>query len=75
MLEFEGKGEAVNVSYSTDEGGTWTSMFNGIVGSDYSKIRIWKQIITDKIRFKFSGDVGGFSLRRIRLKLREESTW
>jgi hypothetical protein len=75
MLEFEGTGEAVNVSYSTDEGGTWTSMFNGIVGSDYSKIRIWKQIITDKIRFKFSGDVGGFSLRRIRLKLREESTW
>ncbi|MAH45011.1 hypothetical protein CMI37_04230 [Candidatus Pacearchaeota archaeon] len=77
-LRFDGfyfliKGSTVLIEYSKDAGFSWSTLKSITPGVTYLEVTVFKQIVTRKIRFRFSGTGGGFGLGRMGFKYRDES--
>lgn len=68
-------GTDVLVEYSLDRGATWATLGTFTSSAAPEVHREHKQIVTDKIRLRFSGTGVDFRLGELTLKLRDESRW
>lgn len=66
-------GTGVNVSYSTDQGDTWTLLEALPNTNSFQVGSIHKQLVAERIRFKFHGSGGGFGLSWLNFKYRVEN--
>jgi len=55
----------IDIHYSTDSGATWAIYQETVTGTLATMTDVYKQIIVDKIRFKFSGNDPSFQLGKI----------
>lgn len=72
-FDFKLKGSSISIEYSIDEGDTYVSLGTVSPGAVYTKVRIYRQVIFRVIRFRLSGDGGGFTLEWIGMARRDET--
>jgi len=77
FIEFAASGSSVTIEYSTDAGLTWNKFGSatGIVmlSTDINIYRVYQQLVTKRIRFRFSGTVSGFTFEWFGFRFREEA--
>jgi hypothetical protein len=56
QFDFWGKGNEVTVSYSTDEGSTWTSLGATTLTGTWTPYRLYFDVYSEKIRFRFQNN-------------------
>lgn len=61
MIEMNIKGTGILLEYSTDAGTTYTTMAT-ITQATQSKVRVHKQFVCDKVRFRWTGTASNFKL-------------
>lgn len=66
QLDFEAKGDAVTILYSTDFGTTWQSISTKTLTSEWAMYRIYFDVVARQIRFRFKNYNAGqtFYLRQ-----------
>lgn len=73
MLEFGLRGD-VTWWYSTDKGISWEQL-GSVSHETMSRGRLWKQFVTDRIRFRVTSDSTNFHLNWFGFSYKEESIW
>lgn len=71
-LDIRAKG-VVDIEYSTDGGNTWLAWTTCNGSSEYEEYRHYKQVVGNRIRFKFSGSGSGFGLEWYGFRFMAES--
>ncbi len=74
-FDFSLKGASITVAYSIDGGDNFVTLTTANPGAMFTRIRIYKQFVSRKIRFKFSGTGGGFGLEWLGFRYKRESIW
>ena len=72
-VAMKAKGSSITLEYSEDEGETWTSYGTATPGSDYDEVSVWKQLVVERVIFRFTGTE--FGLSRITIYWRPESRY
>ena len=74
-FDFYMRGNDILIHYSIDNGQSWVSLGTHSPGALDQVVRKFAQFVTDSIIFRFKGDGGGFALRELGIKVRDESRW
>lgn len=74
-FEFFAKGISILFEYSIDQGLTWLNFGTASPGVSFDRVRFYKQITAERIRFRWSGSGGGFGLEWFNFMWRQESAW
>lgn len=74
-VSFAAKGTSVLVEYSFDGGDSWATYGSAVLDTDYTKYDTHRQLVTRKVRLRFSGSGIGFGMKWLSIKLRVESEW
>ncbi len=69
------KGTSVQVLYSINEGLTWTPLKTFTPGASFTRVRTSKQFVFRTIRFRLTGVAGGFAVRWLSFRYKQESIW
>jgi len=72
-LDFQAKGSSVTIEYSKDGGITFRPWGTVALTTDYKRYRKHKQIVSDRIRWKFSGTSSDFGFEWFGFQYRQES--
>ena len=74
MIEMFIRGTNVLLQYSTDSGYSWNTLSN-INQNIQEKVRVYKQVVTHRIRFKWSGNSNDFALEWFGFSYKIESLY
>ena len=74
MIEMKIQGTDILLSYSTDEGITWDTLAT-ITQSLMDKVRVYKQFIAHRIRFRWEGSNTNFKLEWFGFSYKQESLY
>lgn len=75
MVETLVRGDSLDIEYSTDKGSSWSSLKTVTPGASLTRVRAWKQLIADHIRFRISGTGGGAAIGWFGFEFTLESEW
>ena len=67
------KGNQFNIYYSTDGGKNWNLWKAATISTDLKTHRFYKQVVANRIRFRFTGTGPGFSMVWYAIRWRPES--
>lgn len=73
-IDFQAKGSLVNIEYSIDGGQSYNTWGSKTLTSSFKKRRSYKQVVSDRIRWKFSGTSSDFGIDWFGFEFRIEST-
>lgn len=72
-LDIRAKGPSVDIEYSTDGGNSWNAWATCVMTTSYDEYRHYKQVVGNRIRFRFKGTGPGFGLEWYGFRFMPES--
>lgn len=75
FMDLRGRGGTVLIEYSLDGGINWDTWMDTILGASYEEYRYYKQVISNRIRYRLSGTSSGFSLAWLGIQFMPESSY
>lgn len=68
-------GDSVTIAYSIDGGSAWVTLGTVSPGAALDMVRLYKQIVADRLQLRFSGSGRGAQISSVALMHREERRW